>query len=90
MSFKQCKGNRIMLDKAINDSREYYFKFWEDIDFNQKCKSAFKFIKADIYLNRNDYKSVLENYFLHQLKTDPTAYKPLIRLLIKLNYFKNE
>jgi outer membrane protein assembly factor BamD (BamD/ComL family) len=87
MSWKPCRGGRVLLDKAINDSIEYYHKFNEETSIKEKSKCAFKMLKAAIYLN--DQKRTINFFgeqFIAQCKQHQNVtYKPFLNLLAKCN-----
>lgn len=90
MSWKPYRGGRVLLDKAINDSMEFYHKFNEETSIKEKSKCAFKMLRAAIYLN--DQERTLRFFgdkFIEQCKQHPKeTYKPFINLITKLTYEK--
>ena len=81
MSWKPCRGSRMALDKAVKDSHECYFKFFETSCFVEKSKIAFKWMKAEMYFGRKPFY-MLGKDFLEQCKTNNKVYKPLLKLLV--------
>ncbi len=83
MSWKPCRGNRIQLDKAVKDKHECYFKFWQESDFVQKCKLAFKWMKAEKYLSGSYSFHMLGEEFIEECKSNTKTYKPLVKMFIE-------
>lgn len=87
MSFKPCRGARILLDKAIESSHNNYFLFHEAKEMKEKTKIAFKWLKSEIYLNREKYFiSFLGDEFLKECLTHKETYKPLLKYLNSTNH----
>jgi len=84
MSWKPCRGGNVLLDKAVKQSHELFFKFQETNDLKTKTKIAFQYYKAEEYLgNGKRTISFFGSDFLNKAKSSKETYKPFLRLIDK-------
>jgi hypothetical protein len=87
MSWKPCRGGRVLLDRYVNDSIEYYHKFHETNVLKDKSKYAFKMLRAAVYFN--DHERTIKFFgakFIEQCKQHPKeTYKPFLNLINKIH-----
>jgi hypothetical protein len=82
MSFKPCRGNRILLDKNIQISQESYFKFWEIHDIKERSKLAYKWYLADKYLNNlGGFFECVRDFIKECKNNKEQVYKPFLKLI---------
>lgn len=84
MSWKPCRGGRVLLDKAIEKDHKLFFEFNEATSIKEKSKIASSWIRAAKYLGKE--KSVLcflGAEFINQCKQSKDTFKPF------LNYINN-
>ena len=85
MSWKPCRGGRIMLDKSIEISHNSYFDFLEATTIKEKTKIAFRWLKAEEYLgNKKSVISFLGENFIQQSIKSKETYKPFIKYINEL------
>ncbi len=87
MSWKPCRGGRMLLDKAVKNSHDCYFQFQVATSLKEKSKIAFKWYKADEYLSSktNGVLRYLGESFINECKQSNETYKPFKNLLNNLN-----
>jgi len=86
MSWKPCRGGRVILDKCIKNSHDCYFAFNEATTIKEKSKIALKWLRADQYLgNEKQLLKFLGNDFIQQCKDSTETYKPFLKALSQLS-----
>jgi hypothetical protein len=80
MSWKPCRGGRVALDKAVKDRHEQYFNFYMSVRFIDKCKAAFKWMKAEKYFTGAYQFGIFDQSFIDECRANPKTYKPLLRI----------
>ena len=85
MSWKPCRGGRVILDKSIKNSHDCYFAFNEATTIKEKSKIALKWLRADQYLGNERHLLIFwGNEFIQQCKSSPDTYKPFLKALTQL------
>lgn len=86
MSWKPCRGGRVLFDKALKNSHECFFEFKEATTIKEKSKIAFKWYRADEYLNKADgVIQFIGEKFISQCLQSKDTYKPFLTLLQSLS-----
>lgn len=74
-----------MLDKAVQNSHELYFKYQESETIKEQTKIAFKWLRAEQYLgNESRFLNFIGNDFIDKAKENKDTYKPFLNYLNKL------
>lgn len=82
MSWKPCRGGRVMLDKAVKNSHELYFAYQEATTIKEQTKIAFKWLKSEQYLgNEIRFLKFIGIDFITQAKKSKDTYKPFLNYL---------
>jgi len=79
MSWKPCRGGRVLLDKYTEQSHSYYFKFYEATTIKEQSKCLFKILQADEYLGRLKQTVKIFEYNIKELTNKKDVYKPLLK-----------
>ena len=86
MSWKPCRGGRMLLDKAVKNSHDCYFEYQTATSLKEKSKIAFKWYKADAYLypKTNRVIAFLGQAFINECRESNDTYKPFKTLLTQI------
>jgi hypothetical protein len=90
MSWKPCRGGRVMLDKFVKDSHECYFLFQEATTIKDKSKIALRWLRAEQYFkNEQRFISFIGNNFIEQCRNSKDTYKPFLKAINLITNEKN-
>lgn len=82
MSWKPCRGGRVMLDNAVEKSHSLYFSYQEATNIKDKSKIAFQWLRAEQYLgNEKRFLKFIGDTFIQNCKQNKDTYKPFLNYL---------
>ena len=82
MSWKPCRGGRVLLDKNIEINHYSFFSFQESTNLKDKTKIAFKWLRAAQYLgDEKRVYSFIGTEFINKAKQSTETYKPFLKYI---------